>query len=52
MKLNSHRWFFNAFYSSTEPERLYTTKFSSTSIYHLWNAFARDLSIRGTCREI
>ncbi|KAG9324906.1 hypothetical protein KVV02_008468 [Mortierella alpina] len=55
-KLNSHRWFFNAFAPQLNPHVCILldvgTKPSSTSIYHLWKAFDRDTSIGGACGEI
>ncbi|KAF9153138.1 Chitin synthase, class 2 [Linnemannia schmuckeri] len=55
-KLNSHRWFFNAFAPQLNPNVCILldvgTKPSSTSIYHLWKAFDRDASIGGACGEI
>ncbi|KAF9923148.1 Chitin synthase, class 1 [Mortierella alpina] len=45
-KLNSHRWFFNAFGQGLRPNVCVLldvgTRPGSTSIYHLWKAF--DLS--------
>ncbi|CAG8621384.1 9037_t:CDS:2, partial [Acaulospora colombiana] len=55
-KLNSHRWFFNAFATQLNPNVCVLldvgTKPSDTSIYHLWKAFDRDPSIGGACGEI
>lgn len=55
-KLNSHRWFFNAFAAQLNPNVCVLldvgTKPSDTSIYHLWKAFDRDPSIGGACGEI
>ncbi|KAF9907560.1 Chitin synthase, class 2 [Lobosporangium transversale] len=55
-KLNSHRWFFNAFAPQLNPNVCVLldvgTKPSGTSIYHLWKAFDRDSSIGGACGEI
>ncbi|KAF9972358.1 Chitin synthase, class 2 [Actinomortierella ambigua] len=55
-KLNSHRWFFNAFAHQLNPNVCVLldvgTKPSGTSIYHLWKAFDRDSSIGGACGEI
>ncbi|RHZ78151.1 hypothetical protein Glove_167g49 [Diversispora epigaea] len=55
-KLNSHRWFFNAFAAQLNPNVCILldvgTKPSHTSIYHLWKAFDRDPSIGGACGEI
>ena len=55
-KINSHRWFFQAFGpilkpvvcvlldSGTRPDR--------ESLYHLWKAFDRDKNVAGACGEI
>jgi len=55
-KLNSHRWFFNAFAQQLNPNVCVLldvgTKPSGTSIYHLWKAFDRDSSVGGACGEI
>ncbi|CAG8540628.1 5003_t:CDS:2, partial [Ambispora leptoticha] len=55
-KLNSHRWFFNAFAAQLQPRVCILldvgTKPSHTSIYHLWKAFDRDPSVGGACGEI
>ncbi|RIB05068.1 glycosyltransferase family 2 protein [Gigaspora rosea] len=55
-KLNSHRWFFNAFAAQLHPNVCVLldvgTKPSSTSIYHLWKAFDRDPGVGGACGEI
>nr|CAG8579577.1 6544_t:CDS:2 [Entrophospora candida] len=55
-KLNSHRWFFNAFAAQLNPNVCILldvgTKPSHTSVYHLWKAFDRDPSIGGACGEI
>ncbi|KAG0203399.1 Chitin synthase, class 2 [Mortierella sp. GBA30] len=55
-KLNSHRWFFNAFAPQLNPHVCILldvgTKPSGTSVYHLWKAFDRDSSIGGACGEI
>ncbi|KAK9761484.1 Chitin synthase, class 2, partial [Basidiobolus ranarum] len=55
-KLNSHRWFFNAFSPLLNPNVCVLldvgTKPSGTSIYHLWKAFDRDRNIGGACGEI
>ncbi|RKO96211.1 hypothetical protein CAUPRSCDRAFT_8395, partial [Caulochytrium protostelioides] len=48
-KINSHRWFFNAFGPLLRPNVCVLidvgTKPTTTSIYHLWKAFDRDPSI-------
>ncbi|CAG8506564.1 8209_t:CDS:2 [Ambispora gerdemannii] len=55
-KLNSHRWFFNAFAAQLQPRVCVLldvgTKPSHTSIYHLWKAFDRDPDVGGACGEI
>ncbi|CAG8657095.1 6938_t:CDS:2 [Dentiscutata erythropus] len=55
-KLNSHRWFFNAFAAQLNPNVCVLldvgTKPSHTSIYHLWKAFDRDPNVGGACGEI
>ncbi|CAG8567125.1 9332_t:CDS:2 [Paraglomus brasilianum] len=55
-KINSHRWFFNAFGSILQPHVCVLldvgTKPGGTSIYHLWKAFDRNGSIAGACGEI
>ncbi|KAJ3128061.1 Chitin synthase, class 2 [Nowakowskiella sp. JEL0407] len=55
-KINSHRWFFNAFGPLLRPNVCILidvgTKPSGTSLYHLWKAFDRNPSIGGACGEI
>ncbi|KAJ1929349.1 hypothetical protein IWQ60_001270 [Tieghemiomyces parasiticus] len=55
-KLNSHRWFFNAFAPLLNPNVCVLidvgTKPGGTSIYHLWKAFDRDPQVGGACGEI
>lgn len=55
-KINSHRWFFNAFGQLIRPNVCILidvgTKPSSTSLYHLWKAFDKDESVGGACGEI
>jgi chitin synthase len=55
-KLNSHRWFFNAFGPILNPNVCVLidvgTRPSGTSIYHLWKAFDRDPNLGGACGEI
>ncbi|OMJ24313.1 Chitin synthase 2 [Smittium culicis] len=55
-KINSHRWFFNAFAPLLNPNVCVLidvgTKPSGTSIYHLWKAFDKDKSVAGACGEI
>ncbi|CAG8520337.1 uncharacterized protein OCT59_021599 [Rhizophagus irregularis] len=55
-KINSHRWFFNAFGKILEPNVCILldagTKPGKKSIYHLWKAFDNNPSIGGACGEI
>lgn len=55
-KLNSHRWFFNAFGKALEPNVCILldvgTKPGPTSLYHLWKAFDTDSNVAGACGEI
>ncbi|KAE8348960.1 chitin synthase-domain-containing protein [Aspergillus coremiiformis] len=55
-KLNSHRWFFNAFGRSLQPNICILldvgTKPSSTALYHLWKAFDQDSNVAGAAGEI
>ncbi|KNC96957.1 uncharacterized protein SPPG_09498 [Spizellomyces punctatus DAOM BR117] len=55
-KINSHRWFFNAFGPLLKPNVCVLldvgTKPTGTSIYHLWRAFDRDPQVGGACGEI
>jgi chitin synthase len=55
-KINSHRWFFNAFSNLLKPEVCVLidvgTKPSDQSLYRLWNEFHTDLSVGGACGEI
>ncbi|KAI4207291.1 MAG: hypothetical protein LQ346_000659 [Caloplaca aetnensis] len=55
-KLNSHRWFFNAFGKSLSPNVCILldvgTKPGPDSLYHLWKAFDTDSSVAGACGEI
>ncbi|KAI8922159.1 chitin synthase-domain-containing protein [Powellomyces hirtus] len=55
-KINSHRWFFNAFGPILNPNVCVLldvgTKPTGTSIYHLWRAFDRDPQVGGACGEI
>ncbi|CAG8476249.1 9404_t:CDS:2 [Acaulospora morrowiae] len=54
-KINSHRWFFNAFGKILKPKVCVLldvgTKPGSTSIHHLWKAFKND-NVAGACGEI
>ncbi|KAJ3208468.1 Chitin synthase, class 2, partial [Dinochytrium kinnereticum] len=55
-KINSHRWFFNAFGPLLRPNVCMLidvgTKPTGTSIYHLWKVFDRDQKVGGACGEI
>ncbi|OMH84486.1 Chitin synthase 1 [Zancudomyces culisetae] len=55
-KINSHRWFFNAFSPLLQPNICVLidvgTKPTGTSIYHLWKAFDKDAKVAGACGEI
>ncbi|KAI9093812.1 chitin synthase-domain-containing protein [Phlyctochytrium arcticum] len=55
-KINSHRWFFNAFGPLIRPNVCMLidvgTKAQDTALYHLWKAFDRDPSVGGACGEI
>ena len=55
-KLNSHRWFFNAFGRALQPNVCILldvgTKPGPTSLYHLWKAFDTDSNVAGACGEI
>lgn len=55
-KINSHRWLFNAFCPSLNPNVCILldvgTKPSAKAIYHLWKAFDADSNIGGACGEI
>ncbi|KAI9799357.1 MAG: Chitin synthase, class 2 [Piccolia ochrophora] len=55
-KLNSHRWFFNAFGRALNPNVCILldvgTKPGYTSLYHLWKAFDTDSNVAGACGEI
>lgn len=55
-KLNSHRWFFNAFGRALTPNICILldvgTKPGNTSLYHLWKAFDTDSNVAGACGEI
>ncbi|KAJ2575373.1 Chitin synthase, class 1, partial [Coemansia sp. RSA 1836] len=55
-KINSHRWFFNAFSKVINPNICVLidvgTKPTGTSIYHLWKCFDRDEKVAGACGEI
>lgn len=55
-KINSHRWFFNAFGSILQPNVCVLldvgTMPRSKSIYHLWKAFDINSNVAGACGEI
>ncbi|USW54165.1 Putative chitin synthase [Septoria linicola] len=55
-KLNSHRWFFNAFGRALNPNICILldvgTKPGDDSLYHLWKAFDRDSNVAGAAGEI
>lgn len=55
-KINSHRWFFNAFGPILEPNVCVLldvgTQPGPTSIYHLWKAFDINSNVGGACGEI
>ncbi|KAM0572071.1 hypothetical protein ACHAP6_008652 [Verticillium nonalfalfae] len=55
-KLNSHRWFFNAFGKSLNPNVCILldvgTRPGGDSLYHLWKAFDNDSNVAGACGEI
>ncbi|TCD68309.1 Chitin synthase, class 2 [Steccherinum ochraceum] len=55
-KLNSHRWFFNAFCPVIEPKVCVLldvgTKPTGNSIYKLWRCFDESPSVGGACGEI
>jgi chitin synthase len=55
-KINSHRWFFNAFGRALAPTICVLidvgTKPSDKSIYYLWKEFALNPFVAGACGEI
>lgn len=55
-KINSHRWFFQAFGRVLEPSVCVLidagTRPGGTSIYHLWKAFEVNPQCAGACGEI
>ncbi|OAA68314.1 chitin synthase b [Niveomyces insectorum RCEF 264] len=55
-KLNSHRWFFNAFGRALTPNVCILldvgTRPGTNSLYHLWKAFDTDSNVAGACGEI
>ena len=55
-KINSHRWFFNAFGKALNPNVCILldvgTRPGGKSLYHLWKAFDTDSNVAGACGEI
>ncbi|KAG5635748.1 hypothetical protein H0H81_010215 [Sphagnurus paluster] len=55
-KINSHRWFFNAFSARLKPRVCVLldvgTMPGPTSLYHLWKAFDINEHVGGACGEI
>ncbi|KZT66387.1 glycosyltransferase family 2 protein [Daedalea quercina L-15889] len=55
-KINSHRWFFNAFAPLLQPNVCVLldvgTRPGPKSIYHLWKAFDLNSNVAGACGEI
>ncbi|KAJ5681643.1 Chitin synthase A [Penicillium maclennaniae] len=55
-KLNSHRWFFNAFGRALQPNICILldvgTKPEPDALYHLWKAFDQDSNVAGAAGEI
>ncbi|OAA46163.1 class 2 chitin synthase [Metarhizium rileyi] len=55
-KLNSHRWFFNAFGKALNPNVCILldvgTRPGGNSLYHLWKAFDTNSNVAGACGEI
>lgn len=55
-KINSHRWFFNAFGPVLKPNVCVLldvgTRPGNTSIYHLWKIFDISPNVAGACGEI
>ncbi|KDQ21855.1 glycosyltransferase family 2 protein [Botryobasidium botryosum FD-172 SS1] len=55
-KINSHRWFFNAFAPLLQPNVCVLldvgTRPGNKSIYHLWKAFDVNSNVGGACGEI
>ncbi|KAI9486061.1 MAG: chitin synthase 1 [Benjaminiella poitrasii] len=55
-KINSHRWFFQAFGPIIQPNVCVLidvgTRPGNTSIYHLWKSFDLHSNIAGACGEI
>jgi chitin synthase len=55
-KINSHRWFFNAFCHQLSPFVCILidvgTKPTDQSLYHLWKEFYDDPQVGGACGEV
>lgn len=55
-KLNSHRWFFNAFGPILQPKICVLLDVGTIpkddAIYHLWKAFHINPNVAGACGEI
>ncbi|KAK9367230.1 chitin synthase-domain-containing protein [Lipomyces kononenkoae] len=55
-KLNSHRWFFNAFCPLLQPNVCILldvgTRPGNTSLYHLWKAFDQNSNVAGASGEV
>ena len=55
-KINSHRWFFNAFSKVLQPNVCILldagTQPENKSIYHLWKSFDTNSNVAGACGEI
>ncbi|EJU04297.1 glycosyltransferase family 2 protein [Dacryopinax primogenitus] len=55
-KINSHRWFFNAFAPLLQPNVCILidvgTRPGPKSLYHLWKAFDLNSNVAGACGEI
>lgn len=55
-KINSHRWFFNAFSQVLRPNVCILldvgTRPEHKSIYHLWKSFDNNSNVAGACGEI
>ncbi|KIY44391.1 glycosyltransferase family 2 protein [Fistulina hepatica ATCC 64428] len=55
-KINSHRWFFNAFAPMLQPNVCVLldvgTRPANTSLYKLWKAFDVNSNVAGACGEI
>ena len=55
-RINSHRWFFNAFGPILQPNICVLldvgTRPGPTSIYHLWKTFDINSNVGGACGEI